>query len=229
MGSYADALEYIGSSRDSFYLEKLRRGNFAPFTVTGRNTQDLSEARRVFQHDFNASDIPEHSVVDWEVELATPSQLMQALSIARQAYPQGDILDLDTVLERVLKVKDPAAVKEGIQLRETEQNPVVQTVQNIIDIEKYASDLRRQAAGHRRAGNREDAAALNRASGTLEAILEQMTQGAANQALGNAGMGGGIPAQPGMNPQQFGTAAQARMNPQQLAAGQPQLPQGIGG
>lgn len=200
LGDFASAIEYIGSSRDSFYLEELRKGGFDVMRLSGRGDQDLSEMRRVFYEEFDPNKLPEHSYVDWEVELATPSQLMQALSIARQAYPEGDILDLTTILEKLLKVDDPARVKMEIQLAETRRNPIVQAIEVLNQLVSYAADLRRQARAWDASGDRERANEYREAAQRAEQQIEQISS---NIGGGQPALGPGAQA-PGVLPQAGG-------------------------
>ena len=195
LGDFAEAIEYVGSSRDSFYLEELRKGDFDVMRLSGRGSQDLSERRRVFYEEFNPNKLPEHSYVDWEVELATPSQLMQALTIARQAHPQGDLLDITTILEKLLKVDDPEWVRSEIELAETKRNPIVQTIEVLNQLGDYAQELRRQARGWAAAGDREQANRYRQAATRTEQQIEQISAnvGGGQPALPPGAQGPGIP------------------------------------
>ena len=224
LAPYADALEFIGSTRDSYFLEALRNGKFKPIKLAGRGTQDISSARQVYYKEFDSKDIPEHSYVDWEVTLATPSQLLQALSIARQAIPQGDLLDLDTVLEKVLKVEDPARVKEEIKLAESARNPLVQQVETIVNLETYASELRKQAKGYQNAGDSDSANVYRKAASRVEDIITQTVEGAARTATAGGGLPaslGALGAAPGARPEAAGTQTGGALNGDLAAAGAP--------
>ena len=197
LGSFAKELEYIGSTRDSMYIEALRNGDFNNIILAG-STQTASDTRRLFYHEFDiAADLPEHSFVDWELDLATPSQMTQTLAMARQAIQEGDLLDIDTVLERVLKVEDPAAVKERIEIERTRRSPLVQQVEQTLELQQYAAALRQEARAYRAAGRIEDASQFNRAATQVEQIIAQQAQtpGGAPQQPGIPG--GMIPQTPG--------------------------------
>ena len=206
LGSFAKELEYIGSTRDSMYIEALRNGDFENIILAG-STQTASDTRRLFYHEFDVSkDLPEHSFVDWELDLATPSQMTQTLAMARQAIQEGDLLDIDTVLERVLKVEDPAAVKERIEIERTRKSPLVQQVEQTIELQQYANALRREARAFRERGRTEDFVLYNRAATMVEQILEQQTR--PQQPAGQGASPPQLPGIPGgMIPQTPGASA----------------------
>ena len=212
LGDFAETIEYIGSSRDSFYLEELRKGGFDVMKLSGRGGQDISERRRVFYEEFDPNKLPEHSYVDWEVELATPSQLMQAITIARQAHPDGNILDITTILEKLLKVDDPAQVKMEMELEATRLNPIVQAIDTLNQLADYASDLRRQARAWESSGDRERASQMREAAIRTEQLVDQMSANIANPQ-GQGGPAALGPGAPGVLPQAGGPAGRPAITP----------------
>lgn len=141
LAPYAKPIEMLGKTRDAMYLEAFRSGDFSPIRIGGRS-EDRSASRQAYYQDWSPGDIPEHSYVDWEVQLATPSQLIQAIAIARQAMPQGDLLDIDIVLEQLLKVDDVARAKEGIREAQMGRDPRVVAIRVAREIRDYANELR---------------------------------------------------------------------------------------
>ena len=132
--------------------------------------------------------------------------MTQTLAMARQAIQEGDLLDIDTVLERVLKVEDPAAVKERIEIERTRKSPLVQQVEQTIELQQYANALRREARAFRERGRTEDFVLYNRAATMVEQILEQQTR--PQQPAGQGASPPQLPGIPGgMIPQTPGASA----------------------
>ena len=212
---YARAIEKIGSSRDTGFFEAFRDGDFEPIVLQYRN-DEARDTRKVYFAEWSPEDLPTSSVVNWEVQLSMPDRLPQALSIMRQAIPEGDLLDLDTALENVAKVDDVDRVKRGIRQAEIRRDPAVKAVEAVMDLEAYADSLRETAAGFREQKNEEGAKSYDRAVRRIEFIIDQRVKSLEPQNSGS---------QPtdGLRPEFFGT-----QGPRQ-AAGPLQPGQGIPG
>lgn len=140
LGSFAKKLEDIGQDVDTFYLEDYRTGEFEPIQLATRDA-DGSDSRKIFFREFNKDMLPETSYVDWEVQLSTPSQLIQAIAIGRQAIPSGDLLDIDTFLEKIAKVDDIERVKDGIQKGLMMRDPRAVTINVAREMIQEAANL----------------------------------------------------------------------------------------
>lgn len=214
---YAQTLEHIGASRDSYFLSEFRRGDFAPIKLVSRN-DEARDIRKVFYQEWSPSDLPETDLVMWEVQLSMPDQLQQQISIARQAKPEGDLLDDDTLLERVLKVDDIHRVKTAIRDARIQRHPAIQAVEAVHDMEMYAENLREEMDAFRAAGEDKAADLTERTIRRIERIIETSIQ----QLEGNRQQPQGPP---GQNPQTFGVqatrAANGTLTPAQGAPGVP--------
>lgn len=197
LAPFSRAMEMIGSERDSLFLEEFRTGGYKPIKLVGRS-DNFKDLRRVFYQEWSPETIPEHSVVDWEIELATPSQLIQSLSIARQAIPQGDLLDIDTVLESVLKVNEITRVKKGIATASMKRLPQVQAIDSVMNMEMYKDSLMEQATTLRAEGNARGAAIRDRAIGHVDAVIQATLTSIQGSNRGQTDVNG-IPPQVGGN------------------------------
>lgn len=187
---YAKALEEIGSTRDTEFLEAFRDGDYKPIQLVSRN-DEARDIRRIYFQEWKSGDLPKSSLVNWEVQVSMPDQLQMKIAIARQAIPQGDILDLDTALESVLKVDDVARVKRGIEEGKLMRDPAVAVVNSITHLEEYAESLRANAEEWRQRGEDRSAARAERAAVRIEQVIELRIQslgGSANQQTDTNGL-----------------------------------------
>ena len=210
--AYKDTLEHIGASRDSMFLEAYRDGDFAPIVLSSRN-DEARDIRKLYFQEWEPKDLPESSMVDWEIALSMPDTLMQQIAIARQALPEGDLLDIDTALERVMKVDDIDRVKRGIRNARVRRDPAVAAVDAIMDLEAYAESLRVDADAFRQQGDEEAAASRMRSVGRIEQIITQRIQQIEGAERGPT-------AENGLPPEAFGTQMPRIMNEGQLTPGQ---------
>ena len=176
LGPYATALEFVGSERDSYFLEEFRSGGYKPVRIAGSSDQ-TSAVRRVFYREWSPDDVPESTLVDWEIRLSTPSDLIQSLAIARQAYPDGDLLDLDTLLERVLKVDQVARVKRGIDKARLQRTPLYAAIRQVETAQGYARELRQAGRIELLRGNLEGAKAKETLAAMVEAGIQATIAG----------------------------------------------------
>ena len=198
---YAQGIESIGQTRDQGYLEAMRTGGFSPIRLATQPNQ-TSDARQIYYEDWGSDEIPESSYVDWQIRLATPSQLRDKINIARQALgPKEPILDIDTVLEEVLEADDPAAIKAGIRRMKLMEDPAMQAIDKIIEIREFAEE---ELADH------PDLQQAARQVGDL--ILTRLTRPPNRRGGASGGQGGAQPALPGLGPETNGTAAPAAAN-----------------
>jgi hypothetical protein len=210
--AYKDTLEQIGASRDSMFLETYRDGDFAPIVLSSRN-DEARDIRKLYFQEWEPKDLPESSMVDWEIALSMPDTLMQQIAIARQALPEGDLLDIDTALERVMKVDDIDRVKRGIRNARVRRDPAVAAVDAIMDLEAYAETLQADADAFRQQGDEEAAASRMRSVGRIEQIITQRIQQIEGAERGPT-------AENGLPPEAFGTQMPRIMNEGQLTPGQ---------
>jgi hypothetical protein len=143
LAPYARTIELIGGERDSGYIETWRTGSYGPIKLSGRS-DDVAETRKVYFTEFDGTKMPESSRINWELKLATPNQLLQALSIGRQAIPTGDLIDIETWLENIAQVDDPVRVLDGIAKADMLRDPRVRAINAAKQMRLYAQELREQ-------------------------------------------------------------------------------------
>ena len=94
---------------------------------------------------FGKESIPEDVVVEARFKLAAPNDRMERITAARQAMPQGDLLDLMTILEEVLEVGDSQLVINRLDHAKARALPEVQTIKMVKYLRVMEKELREGA------------------------------------------------------------------------------------
>ena len=124
IGSYKEAMTFVLQEIDRVWLEEYKRGEYEAITISGRMRG--GETASLFHEDYSPEDVPDCTYIDVTVPLATPSDLVQKMAIARQAKPIGDILDVTTILDEILDIQDPALVQKRLdESRFEESQPMI--------------------------------------------------------------------------------------------------------
>lgn len=89
-----------------------------------------------FNKEFTPDDIPDLTYVEVKGELAMPNDLIQRISAARQAIPQGDLLDDITVLSDILKQPDPELVRTRIKEAHMENSPEMEQLSKLFEMQR---------------------------------------------------------------------------------------------
>lgn len=199
---FAMMMEMVGAERDSSFVETFRDGDFKPVRLSSRNDGNRG-VRRVFFNEWKPADMPEHSVVNWEIKIAMPDDSRQRIVTARQAKPDGDLLDIDTLLEDYIQVDDVDRVKKGIRRAVLMRDPAVAAVEAVMEMENYAAELRADAIEFAQAGDDATADARLGAAVRVERLIEQRIQA----MEGGPARGGPEQGPPGLEPETFGTQA----------------------
>ena len=194
---YALTIEEIGSTRDTMFIERFRDGDFSPIALSSRNDGERG-IRRIYYKEWKPTDLPASSLVNWEVQVSLPDQMQQKIAIVRQAIPEGDILDLDTSLEMVLKVDDIDRVKRGIADAQLQRDPAVAAVNSIMALEGYADELRMTAAEWRERGEDQMAQRAVTAAERIERVIVLRIQSLEGSNRGQTD-------ENGLPPETFGT------------------------
>lgn len=191
------AMERVGSDRDTYFMEEFRTGKYKSIKLVSR-TDERRGLRDVYYREWSSDEMPETSVVDWDVQISMPNQMQTKIAIARQAKPTGDLLDDDTILEQILEVGDIDRVKRGMRRMETMRDPAAAAVETIMELEDFAEALQDEAAGFREQGDERAAAKRERAAERVERIIQLRIQQLEGSQRGQTN-------ENGLPPQSFGT------------------------
>ena len=189
---HKNLMSTIYSQIGKAWLEGYKEGNFGDIIVASLTN------RGFYQEDFTSKDVPDCRYIICNVELATPEDMMRRIAIARQAKPQGDILDSVTIIDEVLGLQDAALIQERIGDDMLRAHPAYQQIQLILAMKKKIPQLQLK-------GRTEEAAILQQA---MEQIMAN---------LGAPAPGSPSPASPGMSPENLPAEAQG-LSPDALKA-----------
>ncbi len=139
VGPFQAALVGLMGEIDRTWLEGFKASG-KTIEISGRSRG--GDSGSVFFEDWKAEDVPDSVYVDVTVPLSTPSDLLERMTIARQAKPMGDLLDDITIYEEILNVDDPQLVKGRIDAQIFAQTPEVQMLKMVIEAKKKEAEFR---------------------------------------------------------------------------------------
>jgi hypothetical protein len=138
VGEYYETAKSVIAEVDERMLEEYKEGNFKSMKVP----MYAKETPHLVVKDFTPDIIPEEPNVEVEFELAAPRDTFEKIAAARQAHPNGNIMDLTTVLDEIVGVNDPTMVKKRLDDEATEQDPTVIMIRNISSLRRFEMKLR---------------------------------------------------------------------------------------
>lgn len=182
LGPALRELQAVYSTIDYLWLSEWRR-----LTENGEKRSSVRLAGRdrsveggYYDEEFTPEDIPETSWVDVTLTPSLPMDMVVKANTARIMYPQGNLLDRERVLDKVLDEDDPGLVERRIAEEEIFNTPAWKAV-NVV---RRMREKMREADS---AGDAFEAALWQQA---IEQVMVAMTQP----------QGEGIPPRPGINP-----------------------------
>jgi len=139
VGPYHVGVTNVMGEVDRIWLEGFKASK-KTIQISGRSRP--SDSGSVFIEDWSYEDVPDSLYVDVTVPLATPSDLLERVTIARQAKPMGDLLDEITILEEIINVDDPKLVKDRLDAQAFAQMPEVQMLKMVVEAKKKEAEFR---------------------------------------------------------------------------------------
>uniref|UniRef100_A0A6M3KB60 Portal protein n=1 Tax=viral metagenome TaxID=1070528 RepID=A0A6M3KB60_9ZZZZ len=170
VGPFHEALRAIISDVSFIWLSEYKRQKMKGVSISGKRLVG-ENIGSFFQEEFSPADVPDALFVDAEIKLATPSDLMERISIARVAKPQGDLLDLTTILDELLEQQDPVRIQERIAEGRMNESEILQ---RIILLRK----MKAKVAALRIAGDNEGATLLDQFVTNMLNEMQPRQQGA---------------------------------------------------
>uniref|UniRef100_A0A6M3INY7 Portal protein n=1 Tax=viral metagenome TaxID=1070528 RepID=A0A6M3INY7_9ZZZZ len=192
---YKTAMMYVMSEVDRIWLEGYKRSGVKKLSIGGRSRD--RDVTSLFYEDWVSKDVPDVLFVDVTVPLATPSDLIEKITIARTAKPAGDLLDDITILDEILGVEDPHLIKSRLDEQAFAKSLPVQTLLMVMEAKEKEKMLRNS--------NEPDAA-----------VYADIMADFAMQLMGQLGVpapGSPSPATPGIRSQVGGTELARGVSP----------------
>ncbi len=138
IGEQKDAIQSLVSEIDTTWLAKYKRGKFKPFMIVGKKMGIPGLVREK----FTAEVVPDDPIIEAEFALAAPKDTMERITAARQAQPDGRLLDPVTVLEDILDKDDPQMILTRLDEYEAKQMPEMKTIKMIKALRQLERDMR---------------------------------------------------------------------------------------
>ncbi len=106
VGEYHETAKSVISEIDKYWLEEYRKGDFGPMMIVGK----ASNSPALVKEEFTKDMIPEDVYVDVDFSLAAPKDTFERMAAARQAHPEGNLMDVVTTLDEIVGAEDPATI-----------------------------------------------------------------------------------------------------------------------
>lgn len=139
VGEQHASMQGIISEVDTVWLEGYRDGKFKPYPVVTRKAGITSPIIEEITPDM----VPENVSVEATYEVAAPKDNMERLVAARQAQPDGRLLDPVTILEDIYPVQDPQVVLDRLDEEEFKQLREMKVVRAVAALRKFEQQKRR--------------------------------------------------------------------------------------
>lgn len=182
LGPYQRAMQRVIRFVDKCWLEDYRR-LFPEHTVdvASRSTEGGRRIGYSMEKYNPKSDMPKHIYVEVEQSLSLPRDILERMTILRQAIPNGPVLDLLTGLDEILQVEDPYLVMSRLGQDALRVNPVTMQLELVMELRKKAKELNDIGGPE----NRETADLLEGFATHLSTQFQQINaQGAQDQGNG---------------------------------------------
>jgi len=140
LGDFHMAMQYLMSAIDTKWLREFREKGRKAVVLATRQ----AGVPGLRKEEFSPEVIPEDVVVESSFKLAAPNDRMERLAAARQAHPEGDILDKITILEDVMEVQDAQLVLKRLDDEMAKELPEMRTMRLVASLrrmEKKYTDL----------------------------------------------------------------------------------------
>ncbi len=138
IGEQKDAIQALISTIDTIWLTIFKQGNFKELTITGKKLGIPG----LIREQFNTDTVPEDVVVEAEFALAAPRDTTERLVAARQAQPDGRLLDPVTILEDILDKDDAQMILARLDEVDAAQTPEMKTIKMVKALRQLEKDLR---------------------------------------------------------------------------------------
>ena len=139
VGEYHQAMNSLIGQIDTAWLAEFRDGKFRkPVTLSVRRTAVPGLKRENFTPEL----VPQDFTVEATSRLAAPDDRMERLAAARQAMPQGNILDRATILEEIIEVQDRTLIERRLDRQDAAETPEAKAVRMVKALRHIEKDLK---------------------------------------------------------------------------------------
>lgn len=105
---------------------------------------DKSDHTGFFSEEFTPATIPNLTYVKTKGELAMPQNMMQRIQAARQAIPEGDLMDFVTVASDLLQLQDPQLVQSRIKESHMENSIEMEQLSLLNQMQKKLDSIKEE-------------------------------------------------------------------------------------
>lgn len=137
IGEQHNTMQELIGQIDMIWLEQFRRKKLKSKSIVSKVPGVIG----LIKDTFTIEMVPENPLVIASFQLAAPRDLMERLSAARQAHPEGNILDLVSILEDVIEVNDPTLIDKRLEDEVAASSPEVQQLRLVVGLRRKEKEL----------------------------------------------------------------------------------------